>query len=165
LAQKCESGKIIVLPLGIEARREYDNLILERKKVCLKQMKYEYTMNIPGSIYVKERKLTVRSELTTKENVDFSCKNEVYLDLDKLQQPLILRNRRDGDWFQPLGMQGRQKIKTFFIDHKILRCERNEIILLVDRLSVIWIENMHLNDRVKITAETKNVLKLDIVES
>jgi tRNA(Ile)-lysidine synthase len=165
LAQKCESGKIIVLPLKIEARREYDNLILERKKVCSKQMKYEYTMNIPDSLYIKERKLTVRSELTTKENVDFRGKNEVYLDLDKLQQPLILRNRRDGDWFQPLGMQGRQKIKTFFIDHKISRCERNEIILLVDRLSVIWIENMHLNDRVKITAETKNVLKLDIVES
>jgi tRNA(Ile)-lysidine synthase len=165
LAQKCESGKIIVLPLGIEARREYNNLILERKKVCSKQMKYEYTMNIPGSLYVKERKLTISSELATKENIDFSRKNQVYLDLDKIQQPMVIRNRRNGDWFQPLGMQGRQKIKTFFIDHKMPRCERNEIILLVDRLSIIWIENMHLNDRVKITAETKNVLKLDIVES
>jgi tRNA(Ile)-lysidine synthase len=165
LAQKCKSGKRVDLPLGIEARREYDNLILERNKICSKQMKYEYTMNIPGSLYVKERKLTIRSELTTKEKIDFNGKNEVYLDLDKIKQPVIVRNRRDGDWFQPLGMQGRQKIKNFFIDHKISRCERNEIILLIDRLSVIWIENMHLNDRVKITAETKNVLKLDIVES
>jgi tRNA(Ile)-lysidine synthase len=165
LAQKCKSGKRVDLPLGIEARREYDNLILERNKICSKQMKYEYTMNVPGSLYVKERKLTIRSELTTKEKIDFNGKNEVYLDLDKIKQPVIIRNRRDGDWFQPLGMQGRQKIKNFFIDHKISRCERNEIILLIDRLSVIWIENMHLNDRVKITAETKNVLKLDIVES
>jgi len=46
LAQKCESGKRIDLPLGIEARREYDDLILERKKVCSKQIEYEYTMNI-----------------------------------------------------------------------------------------------------------------------
>jgi len=44
-------------------------------------------------------------------------------------------------------------------------CERNEIMLLVDSLSVICIENMHLNDRVKITAETKNVLKLNIIKS
>jgi tRNA(Ile)-lysidine synthase len=165
LAQKCESGKRVVLPLGIEARREYDDLIMERKKIVSKQMEYEYAMDIPGSLYIKERKLTIRSELTTKEKFDFSGKNEVYLDLDKIQQPIIIRNRRDGDWFQPLGMQGRQKIKTFFIDHKIPQCRRNEIILLVDRLSVIWIENMHLNDRVKITAETKNILKLDIVES
>ena len=165
LAQKCESGKIIVLPLGIEARREYDNLILERKKVCPKQMKCKYTMNIPGSVYFEERNITIRSELTTKENVDFSGKNEVYLDLDKLQQPLILRNRRDGDWFQPLGMQGQQKIKNLFIDHKIPRSKRDEIMLFVDNISVIWIENMHFNDRVKITAETKNVLKLKIMDS
>ena len=97
--------------------------------------------------------------------IDFSSKNKVYLDLDKIQQPVIIRNRRDGDWFQPLGMQGRQKIKDFFIDHKIPQCKRNEIMLLVDQLSVIWIENMHLNDRVKITAETKNVLKLEITDS
>ena len=68
LTQKCESGKRIVLPLGIEARREYDNLILEAKKACSKQMEYEYTMNIPGSLYIKERNLTVRSELITKES-------------------------------------------------------------------------------------------------
>jgi tRNA(Ile)-lysidine synthase len=165
LAQKCESGKRIVLPLGIEARCEYEDLILERKKNISKQMEYEYAMNIPGSLYVKERKLTIHSELTKKEKFVFNVKNEIYLDLDKIQQPLLIRNRKDGDWFQPLGMQGRQKIKTFFIDHKIPRCKRNKIILFVDRLSVIWIENMHLNDRVKITAETKNVLKLNIIES
>jgi tRNA(Ile)-lysidine synthase len=164
LAQKCESGKRIYLPLGIEVRREYDDLILEGKKVCSKQMEYEYTMNIPGSLYIKERKFTVCSEITKKENVDFSSKSKVYLDLDKIQQPVIIRNRRDGDWFQPLGMQGRQKIKTFFINHKMPRCERNEIMLFVDQLSVIWIGNMHLNERVKITAETKNVLKLEILD-
>ena len=165
LAQKCETGKRVDLPLGIEVRREYDDLILEGKKVCSKQMGYEYTMNIPGSIYIKERKFTVRSELATKESVDFRGKNEVYLDLDKIQQPVIIRNRRDGDWFQPLGMQGQQKIKSLFIDHKIPRSKRDEIMLLVDQLSVIWIENMHLNDRVKITEETKNVLKLEIMDS
>jgi len=114
---------------------------------------------------LKKEKLTVRSELATKESIDFSGKNEVYLDLDKIKQPVIIRNRRDGDWFSALRYARPAKNKTFFIDHKISRCERNEIILLVDRLSVIWIENMHLNDRVKITDETKNVLKLDIVES
>jgi tRNA(Ile)-lysidine synthase len=165
LAQKCESGKRVDLPLGIEVRREYDDLILEWKKVGSKQMEYEYTMNISGSLYIKERKFTIRSEPTTKENVDFSGHNKVYLDLDKIQQPLIIRNRRDGDWFQPLGMLGRQKIKTFFIDHKIPRCERDKMVLLVDQLSVIWIENMHLNDRVKVSAETKNILKLEIIDS
>jgi tRNA(Ile)-lysidine synthase len=165
LAQKCESGKRIDLPLGIEVRREYGDLILEEKKVCSKQKVYEYTMKIPGSLYIKERKITVRSELTAKERVCFSGTNEVYMDLDKIQQPVIIRTRRDGDWFQPLGMQGRQKIKAFFIDHKMPQRERNEIMLFVDQISLIYIENMRLSDRVKITAETKNVLKLEILDS
>jgi tRNA(Ile)-lysidine synthase len=165
LAQKCETGKKVDLSLGIEVRREYDDLILEAKKVGSKKIEYEYTMNIPGFLYIKERKFAVRSELATKESVDFSGKNAVYLDLDKILQPVIIRNRRDGDWFQPLGMQGRQKIKSLFIDHKIPRSKRDEIMLLVDNISVIWIENMNLNDRVKITAETKNVLKLEIMDS
>ncbi|MGD0169531.1 MAG: tRNA lysidine(34) synthetase TilS, partial [Smithella sp.] len=122
-------------------------------------------MNIPGSVYIKERKVTLHAELITKESIDLGSKSKVYLDLDKIQQPVAIRNRRDGDRFQPLGMPGRQKIKNFFIDRKIPFSQRKEIMLLVDRLSVIWIENMHLNDRVKITAATKNVLKLEITNS
>ena len=165
LAQKNESGKRVVLPQEIEARREYDNLILERKKTSSKRVNYEYVINIPGTLYVKERKFNVNAEITTNENVDFGGKNIIYLDLDKIHPPLIIRNRRDRDWFQPLGMAGRQKIKNYLIDHKIPVCERDEIMLIVDRLSVICIENMHLNERVKITVETKNVLKLCITDS
>ena len=78
---------------------------------------------------------------------------------------MILRNRRDGDWFQPLGMSGRQKIKEFFINHKIPVAQRDKIMLLADKLSVICIENMQISDRVKITGETKKVLKIDIAGS
>ena len=40
---------------------------------------------------------------------------------------------------------------------------RNEIMLLVDQQAVLWIENMHLNEQVKITPETKKVLELEII--
>ena len=90
-------------------------------------------------------------------------KNKDYFDFDKINFPLVVRNRRNGDWFQPLGMQGRQKLKSFFIDHKITRKKRNEVILLADQQSVIWIENMHLSDRVKITPQTKNILEIEII--
>lgn len=128
LVQKYESGKKIILPLGIEARCEYDDLILERKKNSSKQIiRYEYTMNLPGSLYIKERKLTISSEFIATEECVFNGENEVCLDLDKIQQPLIVRNRRDGDWFQPLGMQGRQKIKNFLL---IIRCRGTNVMKL-----------------------------------
>jgi tRNA(Ile)-lysidine synthase len=165
LAQATESGKRISLPLGIEAKREYDSLILERDKICLKQVDYEYPVNIPGIIHVKETNRTISIEKTFRDKIDQHNKNKVYLDLDKIQQPVILRNRRDGDRFQPLGMKGRQKIKSLFINQKIPRNKRNEIMLLVDQSSVIWIENIHLSERVKISPQTINILALEIINS
>lgn len=165
LVQITESGKRFSLPLGIEVKREYDNLILERDKACLKQVDYEYPVNIPGIIHVKETNRTISIEKTSRDKMDRHSKNKVYLDLDKIQQPVILRNRRDGDRFQPLGMKGRQKIKSLFINRKIPRHKRNEIMLLVDQNSVIWIENMHLSDRVKISPQTINILGLEIINS
>ena len=165
LAQSKGSGRRIALPAGIAARHEYDNLILERKKACPQRTEFEYTMKIPGSINVRERNLTIRLQTTNKAYIDLRNEKKVYLNLDKLNPPLILRNRRDGDWFQPLGMKGRKKIKKFFIDRKIPRSTRDEIMLIADQISVVWIERMHLNDRVKITKETKNVLELEIIDS
>jgi tRNA(Ile)-lysidine synthase len=165
LAQLQESGKRISLPLGIEARREYDNLIIEHNKGCLKQIDYEYPVNIPDMIYVQETNKTIRIEKTSRDKIDLQNKNKVYLDLDKLCKPLVLRNRRNGDKFQPLGMKGQQKIKALFINQKIPRHKRNEIMMIADSNSVIWIENMHLNDRVKISPQTINVLSLEIKNS
>jgi len=165
LAQLAESGKRISLPLGIEAKREYDKLILTRDNASLSQVDYEYPVNIPGIIHVKETNRTISIEKIPRDKMDLQNKEKVYLDLDKIQQTIVLRNRRDGDRFQPLGMKGRQKIKSLFINQKISRDKRNEVMLLVDQNSVIWIENMHLSDRVKISPQTKNVLVLEIINS
>jgi tRNA(Ile)-lysidine synthase len=62
-----------------------------------------------------------------------------------------------------MGMNGTQKIKKLFIDRKISRSERESIALLVDDESVLWIENLHLSERVKISSETKNVASLELL--
>ena len=163
LLQNSESGKKICLPFGIEARREYEYLILERCQEGTKQIEYCYKVEIPGEVYVAQRNLTVSFHLVGKSKIDFSNSNKHYIDLDKIHQPLVLRNRREGDRFQPLGMAGRQKLKSFFIDRKISKQTRNEMMLLADRQAVLLIENMHLSDQVKITPETKNILELEII--
>ncbi|OGP88689.1 MAG: tRNA lysidine(34) synthetase TilS [Deltaproteobacteria bacterium RBG_19FT_COMBO_43_11] len=160
-----KSGKRISLPLSIVASREYENLILERKNIRPEKIRYEYEMSVPGSVRVSERNINVRLQIVNRDYIDFKSDKKVYLDLNKIRKPLILRNRREGDWFEPLGMRGRQKIKALFIDRKIPRNERDRVMLIADGLSVVWIENMHLSDRVKITAQTKNVLEVEIIDS
>lgn len=120
-------------------------------------------MSVPGTVHVKERGLTIKATLVKKIKTDLSrMKNTACLDWSKIAPPLVVRNRRDGDWIQPLGMRGRQKIKKYFIDHKIPVAQRDDLLLLVDRLSVVYIEHRHISDRVKISPATKSVLKLAI---
>jgi tRNA(Ile)-lysidine synthase len=165
MARNSESGKKIILPMKIEARKEYQSLILEKRKNPGKKLTYEYVLSAPGSIFIKELNVAVIAKRIRKNKIDFTSQNTIYMDWDRIQQPLIVRNRRAGDWFYPLGMIGRQKIKKFFIDRKISRGSRDEMMLLVDDLSVIGVGKTHLDERVKITANTKKVLAIEIIDS
>ena len=55
---------------------------------------------------------------------------ECYVDIGKLQVPLFVRFRKNGDFFYPKGMNGRKKLKDLFIDNKIPREKRDKIPLL-----------------------------------
>lgn len=50
----------------------------------------------------------------------------------QLSQPLILRQPKPGDTFQPLGLKGRKKISKFLRDEKISVFERENIWVLTD---------------------------------
>lgn len=162
LVNKSSSGKSVSLPYRLRAQKEYDHLVISSDRIE-KTRDYEYPLTIPGTVDLRERHVILSTKRATMDEVDFKCLNKTYFDRDKIKEPLIIRNRRSGDWFKPLGMQGSQKIKKLFIDRKIPRPKRNSIALIADQESVIWVENMHLSERVKVSPETKNVLILEIM--
>jgi tRNA(Ile)-lysidine synthase len=162
LVRKNESGRRAALPFGMEAERRYDDLIVKRGKSADALKPFAYELKIPGSIFVPERNLSVRLKKVAKAQTDWSSGQRAYLDGDRIQGRLVIRNRREGDWIEPLGMTGRKKIKKLLIDQKIPREKRDKILLLADDVSVIWIENLHLSERVKITPKTGKVLELEI---
>ena len=84
-----------------------------------------------------------------------------YLDRDAIRFPLVVRFFRKGDRFVPLGMQQPKKLKRFFIDEKIPNYRRGRIPLLSDAAGPIWIVGHRISERVKITQNTKTVLKTE----
>ncbi|VTP89708.1 tRNA lysidine(34) synthetase TilS [Sphingobacterium daejeonense] len=83
------------------------------------------------------------------------------VDFDKLVFPLVLRPWKIGDSFKPLGMEGSKKISDFFIQHKLNRFEKDAVPILVNANDeVIWIVGMRLDNRYKVTENTKKVLTL-----
>jgi tRNA(Ile)-lysidine synthase len=85
-----------------------------------------------------------------------------FFDMDKLTFPMLLRNALPGDRFMPLGMQGTQKVKNFFINNKIPRDIRRKTPVLVSRSAIVWIVGHRIDERAKVIQQTRNVLKIEL---
>ena len=85
-----------------------------------------------------------------------------YLDFDKIQFPLIIRNWKPGDTFKPLGMKGNKKVSDFLIDAKISLLEKKKIMVLEQNGEIIWLIGQRIDDRFKLLTATKSILKLSI---
>ena len=88
--------------------------------------------------------------------------NVACLDMDKLEFPLLIRKWQQGDYFQPLGMTGFKKLSDFFIDEKIPVHEKENIWLLCSGKKIVWIMGWRIDNRFKLTPETKTVYKIEI---
>ncbi len=85
-----------------------------------------------------------------------------YFDAGKLHFPLVLRHWQPGDRFQPLGMGGKsQKLQDFFSNLKISRFEKERIWLLCSgNGEIAWVVGRRMDERFKVTAETRKVLAI-----
>lgn len=83
-----------------------------------------------------------------------------FLDFDTLKFPLKLRKWKQGDAFYPLGMQGKKLLSDFFVDQKINRFQKENTWLLLSDKDIIWVVGMRLDNRFKISSNTKRTLKV-----
>ncbi len=83
-----------------------------------------------------------------------------YLDLDKTGDKLIVRTRQPGDRFQPLGMSQSKKLAEFMIDAKIPQVWRQRIPLVCSPQHILWVVGWRIDERVKVSDSTKQVLCL-----
>jgi tRNA(Ile)-lysidine synthase len=82
------------------------------------------------------------------------------LNADQLGYPLMIRNFRPGDKFVPFGMSGHKKLKEFFIDLKVPSKVRAQTPVLVYRDTPIWVCGLRIDERFKVTPDTKKILKV-----
>jgi tRNA(Ile)-lysidine synthase len=97
-------------------------------------------------------------------DTNFERNNTIlFADFDKITFPITLRKWQEGDWFIPLGMNGKKKISDFLVDRKISLNLKKRIFLLTSQDATIWIINHRADNRFKLTDATKKVLKVEVV--
>jgi len=93
-------------------------------------------------------------------SLNFKNPNDAYLDADKLTDELMIRTWRKGDRFQPLGMNGKKLLSDFMIDAKIPLNLKNSVLLFCSGQDIAWVIGHRIDDKFKITDNTKRFLKL-----
>ncbi|MHC4251261.1 MAG: tRNA lysidine(34) synthetase TilS [Planctomycetota bacterium] len=86
-----------------------------------------------------------------------------WADYDALRRParLVLRSRRAGDEFRPLGAGGSRTVKRFLIDIKLPRAERERVpVVATPAGRIVWLAPIRLDERARVTAATREVLEL-----
>jgi len=167
--------KEIYLPDNLMAKKIYNKIMIYKKRISKDQIEqiptpWEYDILIPGKTEIKSLGIKVEIKILDSDGIKPSLyfkrkkskgKFLEFIDYNKVKLPLKLRNRRSGDRFYPLKMEGLKKIKDFFIDNKIPKGYRDLIPILVDSEDqIIWVMGMRLDDRVKINSDTKKVLRV-----
>lgn len=159
------TGKSISLPNDLVAKVDYDRLIIEQvPKKNSKSFVYDLIM---GYNHFNDLGYDLYIKVMDIEEVDFSIKlhNIKYFDYDKIKGRIKLRNRQDGDRFVPYGMKGSKKLKSFFIDSKVSRDQRDKVPLIVDNENIIWVVDYRISDLYKLTTDTKKVLMIEYIIS
>ena len=113
--------------------------------------------------------LSGTSPLPRRERIKVRVKSPSNLaaefDLHKVGTELFVRQRQPGDKFQPLGMDMPKKLQDFMVDAKIPLAWRDQIPIVCSPQQIIWVVGWRIDDRVRVTEATKEILRLEFVKS
>jgi tRNA(Ile)-lysidine synthase len=163
LAEGEKPQAVLSLPGRIQVRRTYDRLSFHEEPKKGREP-FSYELNGPGPYRIKEigRTLSMEEMKRTKALSLRGAKWTAFVDGEKLRFPLILRTVRPGDRFIPFGMKGHKKLKDFFVDLKVPLEQRRSTPILCSEDTPVWVCGFRIDDRFKVTPDTKRVLKLTL---
>ncbi len=152
----------VSLPGGTCAKRSGNDLTIGRTGGKEQDSAWELPVEVPGTVQIPASHISFFCEIVPR-TPEFSPppsteSHEAFMDWERVRGDLVIRNRRPGDRFHPLGAPGSKKLKDFFIDAKLPQTERDRIPLLVDDEGIICVLGHVISDRVRVKPETRSFL-------
>jgi len=149
--------------VGIRAALEDDLLVL-RSEAQPEPEPFAVEAEVPGRIDWPDAGISLRLQEVDRTDANGDIRRApreiAYLDMERTGARLVLRSRRRGDVFYPLGLGGRKKLQDFLVDARVPRTARDRIGLLTAGGDVAWVVGHRIDDRFKITDATRRVLRV-----
>lgn len=131
-------------------------------------LRYEYSFNIPGEIFIQETGLKIKADVVTgikNLDIDNLDNGQAVLDMERLKPPYSIRSPRPGDKYQPLGLKGKKKLKKIFSEAKIPKDKRWQTPILTDRAGILWVFGHRISERGRIFGQSQRFVLLTVNES
>jgi tRNA(Ile)-lysidine synthase len=161
------AGKRLNLPYGLVFATGYDRYILGKNPTALSPFSVlngEYALKIPGETVTLG--WHIQASIITRDQMKPEADGfTAYLDCAIAGENLIVRPRRRGDRFQPLGMKEMKKIGEFMIDTRIPRDWRPGIPIVSSREQIMWVVGYRIDERAKVTGNTRKILSIKFKRS
>lgn len=171
--QEKTAGARITLPQNLSLFVGYDEFVIGEEMytpnlplIAPEPLRIE----VPGTTVIPDSEWELRAVVVNRDRLPEEALHNVdpwqaYLDLEQTGDQLELRGRRGGDRFQPLGMAGKSKsLNAFLIDAKVPQHIRDRLPLLVSTTYIVWVAGHRIDERAKITGQTREVLHLRFVK-
>ncbi len=155
-----ENGASLNLPGEIIVFKKYDQIGFGPFEEPFSEIK-PIKLNCPGENYIQEFDLQIECQKVSRQEIKYGDPQIAYLDFNKVNIPLYIRNRLPGDRFIPLGMEGTKKIQDLFVDLKIPKHQRDMIPIITDKNDIVWVVGLRVSEKVKIEEGTKDILKIE----
>ena len=124
---------------------------------------FSYAWDGSSPLVIEELSLLIEAAITKRPgSFEFDDKVKAYLDAENIQFPLQIRNRRDGDRYQPLGAPGRKKLKEIMRAKSIPLEEREKKPVFISGNEIIWVLGFPVAEKFRIHEKTKKVVVLTV---
>jgi len=160
LLREGKSGKVIEIPGGIEAAREFDSLVVRRKAVGHRD--YEYQLKIPGSVLIPELGKLFRAEIIRSERLE-TAGQRVFVDADSIGPYVRIRNWKPGDYYRPVGLPA-GKLKKLFQRARIPRSHRRSWPVVVADSSIIWVASFPVSREFAPRGRSQKIVAIEAVQ-
>jgi tRNA(Ile)-lysidine synthase len=151
-------GKELHLSAGLILQRERD-LIVKRDGPHVKPT-YETWWDGQTEITIPDLRVTFRGERVGRPQElpsGLDDREGALLDWQKIQFPLKIRNRLEGDKYHPCGAPGKKKLKEIMRSKGIPPKERNNHPVFLSGDDIVWVWGLPVSERHKVTENSQEV--------
>lgn len=149
---------------GKQLFSENYRLIKDREFLLLQ--KQDNTKEIAEVVLINDSassiEIPIRLQIEEVTSMTDKSKNVCYVEKELLKFPLIVRKWKNGDYFYPVGMQGKKKLSKYFKDEKYSLIDKENQWLLCNEEDIIWIIGKRSDNRYKLTQPTNTIIKFTL---